>query len=330
MLQLKNNTPFSAAFALFPNEQGVDTLYTMVKATFQIGPQWTLAKAQLKPQQGDEYWGEPETSSLRAASDYHIGKASTDILMSGYAVAPHEQPVRQLDVKLSVGAISKTARVFGDRIWDRGFISPPQVFTRMPLVYERAFGGKDLWDKQVRSSEARNPVGCGYAGKKSAEDMQGMSLPNIECPHELINHYNDCPVPTGFGPLAPGWSSRAQYAGTYDDRWKEERAPYLPDDFNLRFLNTAAPDLIYPGFLQGGETVSISGMHPNGDLEFNLPYVKLRNKITLADTEKSFDFVLETLSLDPNQLQLSMSWRSAFVCDKQALKISQIQVSLAR
>ena len=330
MLQLKNHTPFSAAFALFPNAQGIDTLYTMVKATFKIGPQWTLAENQSEPQQADVYWDKPENSSLRFASDYHIGKAGTDILMSGYAYAPQEQPVRVLDVNLSVGSLSKTLRVFGDRYWNRGLITHPEPFTKMPLVYERAFGGADIHNGIVRSNDERNPTGCGYAGERSVLDMDGVPLPNIECPHELISRHNDRPNLAGFAPVSPSWSTRAQYAGTYDEEWQHQRAPYLPDDFNPLFLNAAHPDLIYPGFLQGDEAVSIQGMHPKGVLNFNLPYVKLRNKLTVAGVEKTCDFVLETLSLDPNQLQLSLTWRSAYECDKQALKISQIFVSLTR
>lgn len=330
MLQLKNNTPFGTAFALLPNEHGIDTLYTMVKATFNIGPQWTLAEVQPEPQQADVYWAEPETSSLRFVSDYHIGKSATDILMSGYACAPQEQPVRQLDVHLAVGSINKTVRVFGDRVWSGGQITQPQSFTKMQLVYERAFGGADVHEKKIRSCEDRNPIGVGYAGQKSAWEMEGTPLPNIECPHELIRDLNDRPTPAGFAPIAPAWLPRRQFAGTYDEQWTQNRAPYLPDDFELTFLNVAHPELIYPGFLQGGEPVSIRGMHPRGDLNFNLPYVKLRNKIMVDNIEHSSDFTLETLALDPNQLQLSMSWRSAFLCDKKALKISQIQVSLAR
>ncbi len=330
MLQLKNHTPFSAAFALFPNAQGIDTLYTMVKATFKIGPQWTLAEKQPEPQQADEYWDKPETSSLRSASDYHIGKAGTDILMSGYACAPEERPVRSLDVHLGVGSISKTLRIFGDRYWNRGLITNPEPFTKMPMVYERAFGGTDIHNGAIRSSETRNPVGCGYAGEKSVLDMDGAPLPNIECPDELITRYSDRPTPAGVAPVPPFWFPRAQHAGTYDEQWQQTRAPYLPDDFNLRFLNVAHRDLIYPGFLQGGEPVSILGMHPAGTLQFNLPYVKLRNKLTVAGVEKTRDFMLETLTLDPNQLQVSMTWRSAYECDKHALKVSQIFVSLTR
>ena len=37
MPQLNNISPFAASTALFPNEDAVDTLYVIVKATFNIG-----------------------------------------------------------------------------------------------------------------------------------------------------------------------------------------------------------------------------------------------------------------------------------------------------
>lgn len=330
MLQLKNNTPFSAAFALFPNEQGVDSLYTIVKATFNIGLQWTLSKDQPPPQQVDKYWGEPTDSSVQFASDYHTGKAASDILMIGSACAPEQHQARQLDVKLQVGLVSKIVRVFGDRFWQQGRITVPEHFSTMPLVYERAFGGKDMVREQVRSAEARNPVGCGYAGKKNQAEMEGQPLPNLECPHQLIQYVEDTPIPACFAPIAGGWQPRASYAGTYDDLWQQHRAPYLPEDYDPRFMNVAHPDLIYPGFLQGGEAVNIQGMHPKGEISFSLPQVKLSNKVLIEDKEYSSGFNLETLILDPNNLQLSLVWRSAFSCDKKTIKVKQITVSLSR
>lgn len=330
MLQLKNNTPFSAAIALYPNEQGVDTLYTMVKSTFKIGPQWTLPDAQLPPQKEDLYWGEPNISSLKLASDYHTGKAATDIIMTGLACTPQQQLLRQMDVGLAVGNISKVIRVFGDRRWDSGRISTPEPFNSMPLVYERAFGGVDLVEGRQRAVEVRNPVGLGFAGQRKEHEINGSFLPNLECPAHLIQDYQETPAPACFASVAANWQPRVGYAGTYDEHWQNTRAPYLPEDYSPRFMNSASPDLIYPGFLTGGEPVVISGMHPMGELKFNLPVINLVSKISLGGKERPVPFVLETLLLDPNQLQVSLVWRAAFSCDKQALKVSQVSISMLR
>lgn len=330
MLQLKNNTPFTSAFALFPDSQGIDTLYVMVKATFLIGSQWTIAEQQLPLYQADEYWGEPGQSSLKNAGEYHIAKPATDILMYGMACSPGMRPVRQMDVGLEVGAIKKIARIFGDRHWQDHHISQPNPFVNMPLIYERSFGGRDYYKDQLRAAELRNPVGKGFVGNKDSSEIEGLALPNIESPAQLISHWQDSPAPLGFGPIAPNWSPRASLGGTYDQRWQEERAPYLPEDFDARFLNVAPADQIYPGFIQGGEPVRIIGMHPDGDFQFNLPYVSLSNKAVIKGEAISAPFVLETLALYPNQQQIAMTWRAAIPCDKRMLNIEQISVSLTR
>ena len=46
MLQLNNLTPFAADIATFPNEQGIDSLYVIVKATFIMGEPLCLADQQ--------------------------------------------------------------------------------------------------------------------------------------------------------------------------------------------------------------------------------------------------------------------------------------------
>lgn len=330
MLQLKNNTSFNTGFALFPDVHGIDNLYIMAKATFLIGDQWTLAEQQLPLYQGDEYWGEPGESSLKNLDEHHIGKPATDILMYGLACSPGQRPVRQMDVGLEVGVLRKVIRVFGDRHWQNQQISQPQPFVNMPIVYERAFGGRDLHNGQLRAVELRNPVGKGFCGGRADTEMEGIALPNLESSTALIRHWQDKPEPVGFGPIAPNWPPRANLGGTYDQQWQQQRAPYLPDDFDPRFLNAAPPDQIYPGFLRGGESVRILGMHPDGDFQFNLPYVNLANKVVIKGELLSAPFRLETLALYPNQKQIAMTWRAAISCDKRILNIENITVSLTR
>lgn len=328
MLQLKNSTPFSAKMALFPNQDGVETLYLIVKADFNIGPRWTLVDEQQAPIEADVYWGEPDKSSLKYASDYHVGKPGTDIVMIGLACATGSKSVTEMDVSLSVGAVGKVVRVFGDRQWLDGRISSPMPFQTMPMVYEKSFGGMHLVDGKIDSVDARNPLGCGYAGSRKAGDMNGVPLPNLEDPTCLIRETSDTPVPAGFGFCSPAWQPRAGFAGTYDQAWRRERAPYLPRDFDNRFLNMAHPDLVCSHPLRGGESVSISGMHPDGDLNFDLPRIDMGSRVKLGTQVDSADFQLETLLLEPNQYQLSMVWRAAYPCDKRAHKIDQVSVGL--
>lgn len=330
MLQLQNTTPFAASMALFPNEDAIDTLYIIVKATFNISTRLTLSDDQLPPVDSDVYWTEPGKSSIKYASDYHIGKPATDVIMLGHACTSGKKEATELDVSLSVGEVCKTVRVFGERQWREGRITPPASFTSMAMVYERAFGGIHVVDGQLAGAETRNPVGRGFAGSRKPEEMTGVPLPNLEDPGNLIKDPSDQPVPACFGACAPNWQPRVGFAGTYDEHWQTSRAPYLPLDFDKRFLNTAHPELVYPGYLQGGEPIRITHMHPAGILQFDVPAVKLHSRVLVAGSDISPAFNLETLILEPNQLRMSLVWRAAVLCDKKALKISDVKISLLR
>lgn len=330
MPQLHNLSPFAASTALLYNEQGVDTLYVMVKASFHIGKGLTLADEQPKPMATDVYWTEPGESSIKYASDLHTGKPASDIIMLGHACAPGQQEATQLDVALSVGKVSKTIRVFGDRQWKDGRITAPAPFKTLALVYEKAYGGVHVVNGRVDSAEMRNPVGRGFAGTRKPEEMNGVPLPNLEDPHHLIRDIKDQPAPACFGFCAPHWQPRASRAGTYDDDWKNTRAPFLPKDFDKRSLNMAHADLVYPGFLEGDEPVEIANMHPNGMIQFDVPRVKLVTRIDMAGKEQTPEFNLETLILEPNRMTVSLVWRAALPCDKQVLKIRDVKVTLSR
>lgn len=329
MLQLKNNTPFAAEIASFPNERGIDSLFVIVKATFVMGAQWTLAETQNPPQMGDEYWGEPGQSSIKALSDFHIGKVATDIIMQGNACALNQQPVTQLAVSLSVGQVSKTVYVVGDRQWQNGMPTAPVPFQEMPLVYERAYGGQYQVEEKVLV-EQRNPVGCGFVGKRSAQQVEGFPVPNLEDPLFPIQNIKDTPVPAGFAPISGHWLPRSQWAGTYDEQWQTTQAPYLPLDFDKRFLNAAHPDLVYPGYLQGGEPIVIKGMHPSGDINLSVPQVKMNCYVTLKGQSIPITLNIETLTIEPNKQQLSLVWLAPFECDKNLLNISEIELKLTR
>lgn len=331
MLQVKNNTRFAAAMALFPNEDAVDTLYVMVKATFDFADAITLAEEQSPLTTADVYWSEPGKSSIKYASDMHVGKAATDIVMLGHACAPGKKDATELDVSIAVGPVKKTIRVFGDRHWQDGEITRPTPFRTMAMVYEKAYGGVHIADGELAAAEPRNPVGRGFAGTRTRAEMNGTPLPNLEDPRQLIREPSDQPTPACFGFCAPNWQPRAAYAGTYDEAWQKTRTPYLPKDFNRQFFNMAHPDLIVPGYLQGGEPVTITHMHPAGTtLKFDIPPVRLVSHVRIGSKIESPAFNLETLILEPNQLNFSTVWRAAVPCDKQTLKISEVKISLSR
>jgi hypothetical protein len=334
MLQLKNNSPFQASIAVFPNEQGVDTLYVIVKGTFSLGETTRLAEKQRAVVLADEYWGKPGTSSIKYTSEAHLSKPCTDVVVIGEACAPDRRPVRQLDVSIAVADRRKSLRIFGDRRWEKGVfgmrMSEAVPFETMPLVYERAFGGMHLInpDKNEIVFEPRNPVGCGFVGKRKNEEINGMKLPNLEDPTCPITKPPHKPTPVGFGFISPAWEPRKSFAGTYDDVWQKTRAPYLPDDFRSEYFNAAHPDLICNGYLRGGEPVEVINASPRGPLRFKLPICQVEAAVRLAGKTASPPCNLETVLIEPSAAMLCLTWRAELPCDKKVLKVEQVELAV--
>ena len=334
MLQFENQTPFQAKASLIPDTRGVDSLVMMVKATFTLGPSLKIADEQTPILVGDEYWGDPLTSSLRYAGEFHLPKPFTDIVCLGRAQAPDRRPLSMLDTLLSVGAYKKSIRVFGDRHWVKGSmglaISQPTSFETMPMIYERAYGGAYIRDSENNEVyfEEYNPVGKGFIGKQSADELVGQPLPNLEDPGHLLSPIGSRPKPVCPAFVAPTWLPRRSYAGTYDDAWQKKRAPYLPDDFDKRFFNTAHPDLVTQVYLQGGEPVELVNLAPNGPLQFCLPTVTLESHVSIRGRVEQPPFFLDTVLLEPEDLRFSMTWRTILCCDKKALQIDQMKIRL--
>ena len=332
MLQLKNTTPFAATMFLFPNREAVDTLYVVVKATFDLHPKLTLADEQRPVAVSDEYWGEPGQSSLKYPNEAHLEKPGTDVIVVAEACAPNDKPVTHLDIAASVAGVEKRARVIGDRIWEKDHKlfrpSAPRAFTRMPLTYEHAFGGTVLADGDDTTAlcEARNPVGLGF-NDETSDGLLGTPLPNIEDPRSPLRAPTDKPAPVGFGAVAASWQPRVQYAGTYDDAWRKTRAPYLPQDFDPRFFNAAPERWTFPRGLQGGEPVLAAGMSPQRLVRFELPRWSLSTSVRIAGAAQTPVLTLETVILEPTDAKLTMTWRAAVPCDKKTLKVEQITIS---
>lgn len=334
MLQLKNHSPLAAAMAVFPDPGGVDTLYVTVKATFRFGERpdspLLLAEKQIAPFGADVYWGEPGASSLRYAAEIHPCKPGTDVALVGSAHAPEGELVTQVDVMLSIAERSKILRVFGDRQWKRGLIDiypgKPAPFSRMPLTWERSFGGVHLDNPKKPQGMRTNPVGIGFKGGRSVNEMVGTPAPNIEDPMQPIKSLGDRYVPQGFGFIPPTWEPRVRYAGTYDEAWEKNRAPYLPADFDTRFFHAASPDLVFETALQGGETVQIVNACHGGVRKFDLPALTPECRVEIDGAIERPTFQLETVLLEPDEDRVCMLFRSALPCDKRALLIGRVDI----
>ncbi|MCH9686572.1 MAG: DUF2169 domain-containing protein [Deltaproteobacteria bacterium] len=336
MLQLHNRSPFEAQMFGIPDRHGIDMMVVVVKATFTIAGSVAIAAEQDPVALADEYWGDPASTSLRLTSEIHTRKVGTDVLVIGEACAPGERPVTELRVAAGVGDHTQQATVHGDRFWTEGVggIRPTSArpFVRVPLTYEHAFGGRHVFDPDNDRfvDEPRNPVGRGFRGKRSTTEMLGQPVPNIDDPRHPLTMLGQSPQPVGFGPLAPSWEARRRYAGTYDDVWRRKRAPYLPEDFDPRFLSTAPQPLRFQENLKGGEPVATIGMHPSGPQRFALPRCQVEVKVRVSGEAIRSPSVLETVVLQPTREQFSMTWRSTTSLDKRMLAVERVDVTVPK
>lgn len=338
MLQVDNQTPFAAALSVFPDVHGVESAYLVVKATFAFTADApALAPMQLPLLAADVYWGDPAQTSLRAAGEFALPKPATDILLIGRAVAPGPG-TRMAEVSVQVGPVHKRVCVFGDRRWERrGSHWQPgeaEVWERMPLRWELAFGGvvpaRDKTAAAVQDWEPCNPVGRGLFDPEALRaGGEPPPLPNLEDPDELIGTEADRPRPACFAPIAPTWLPRRNHAGTYDEAWTKTRAPYLPRDFDTRYFQVAAPDLVAPGYLQGGEPVVLQGFTQGSPLTFALPRLTLEATFDFDGQPQPRPLHLETVLFEPDNARLQMLWRAGLAVDKKLLKLRTARLRCA-
>jgi hypothetical protein len=217
--------------------------------------------------------------------------------------------------------------VVGDRYWIRtlGMVSAtaPEPFETMPLLYERAFGG---WD--AGEFEKRNPVGTGFRSQKGRFE-EGVRLPNLEDPNDPITRYGGMVMPAGLGFTAPDWIPRSVFAGTYDQKWQNERMPLLPHDFDRRFFSAASPGLVAPGYLKGNEPVCIENASRRGTLRFFLPDVpppECRVQLSAGKPDVCLSTNLDTVIINTDEDLVMLLWRASLVLRNGSQDVASVQV----
>ena len=316
MRAIINHTPFKARTGIFANPDRSKSLTAVVKATFSIpdddGALCGLAPEQIEPQPLASYTGERWRSSILRPADIVPYKPGTDVVLIGHAYAPRGQRVTELAASVKVGSLHKSIIVVGDRTWrrtDTGLVmSDPEPFDRMPLVYERAFGGcppsQSAEDRP--DCDERNPLGTGYCVVES--DAHGMRLPNLESPDARITSWRTVPPVAGFGALDDHWASRRRFAGTYDATWRASQRPFLPRDFDSRFHSVASPGLWTPGTLCGELPVELVHVSTTPVMRFQLPDVRVQMSFRLGGDLHERRAELWTIVLEPDERRVSMVW----------------------
>jgi hypothetical protein len=311
-MNIENLTPFGAISLPSMTLSGIDALLVCVAARYDVidrGPELVVSDIQTPPPLADEHHGDPEKTSLAVVGQTVPIRPGTDVHLVGHARAPGNRPTIAVAVSMHVGALQQHAIVMGDRVWQKRLVgeaspSAPIPFQSMPLTWEHAFGGvcgPKHW-------EPRNPVGRGLYRDTTSAD--GMPLANIEARAQPVVSITDRPSPVGFGPIARSWSPRVELAGTYDQRWIEERAPYYPRDLDPEFFFAAPRQLRTSRHLTGGETIRLLGMHAAGAIELELPRSNLVFGAQIDRRAIEIPLVIDALLIDADAPSITLMMRA--------------------
>ena len=249
--------------------------------------------------------------SLAYASDYAVRKRLADVTAVGHAYAPGGHgPAARASFRFGHdgNSFERHIAVFGDRQWERGMLgtaaTSPTPFKRLPLVYERAYGGDGFVD---------NPVGVG---------VQGDRLPNLEAPSRLIAQPSDRAPVMGFGPIAKHWGIDAPALPAHAD---------FPEGFDWdRFQQAPVGQRLAE--LRGDEPFSFAAMHPDKPLiSGRLPSRQARCVLTSVHAEsRRLVLDLDTVAFDLDRMLLSLVWRACFpISHPRAPEVASVTLGLA-
>ena len=224
--------------------------------------------------------------------DMGFPKRSPEVLIAGQSQAPQGTEVKAQDVSVTVGPVTKTFRVFGDRYWikepDGIKLRDAEPYEAMPLDAAHAYGG---------DTHALNPVGKGHAPDLVLDQFGYAALPNIEDPKQLILQHTDKPTPVLFGPLGHEHPLRKSKLGTVPADYLKTTFPAPPPGFDPAYYNMAPLDQRSSDELTGAELLRVTGMSAkNPVISSRLP--GLRPRVFAIHDEKA-----STLSEVPLRLE---------------------------
>ena len=279
----KNTSPFLAESFVAMDKFGKKSLVTVIRATFNVNSDSSVKESEEQTPfvYTDIHYGDRGTTSVLHESDFVPMKPRAEVLLNANAVSPSRKPVTELEVGLRGPGLNKYAVVIGKRRWAKGFFrtrfTPPEPFLSLPLAWHLAFGGADTSDDDPRKHccDVRNPIGIGFHVNRKTID--GVSLPCIENLKQRIVSWADRPEPIGFGSLSRFAKSRAQFAGTYDQHWMDEVLPFLPQDFDERYYQSA-PKNQQLNYLKEGSVFQCLNMCEEGNFLVRLPVLNVSVK----------------------------------------------------
>lgn len=335
-MELINATRMLAGYTMGIEPSGRELLVVVIKGTFHIPAEEAmplhLHEEQVPLVMADVFHGEPGFSAPKYEVDFAPRKQRCDVILNASAYAPGKRPLERVAVGVRIGGWSKSFAVIGERVWQSGggrvSATRPQPFARMPISYDRAFGGVDNTHENPARHSAfmRNPVGRGFHGHLKGKWLNGAPLPNTEEFNRPVIDPHGSYLPMAFGPIGRNWEPRYEFAGTYDQRWLDDVFPFLPMDFDERYYQAAPVDQQLPIPL-GEQTVTLVNLTADGRRSFTLPYFEAPVHVFPRKGEREdLTANLDTLVIEPDEERVTMTWRIARPLKKNMFEIARVLV----
>ena len=331
------------------NDRGEYIFSVIVKRSYSVNADGSTQRCETSGlRKVDRYYedGDPEWATVQYESELAPYKPWTDVVIIGKAYAPGGIPTQHMLVEVTVGERRKVLAISGHRECRYRhdadpLITEPEPFEEMEIRYERAYGGRD--EKTVPDVPfiyPRNFLGTGVVLRNLKEVIDGLIMPNIEDPQDVLSaeriliqepeRWHLQPLPQGLGWRHRTWYPRAALLGSYPPFIAagtitcEEELGLLPRNYfalakqsrlkpyEAHFNNGASYGMIFREF-RGDEPVTLQGLTREGRLQFSLP---AETPIIGLDTGQGLEQLkpqLHTVSIRPEQRQLDLIWRGASV-----------------
>lgn len=318
------------------DKSGRELLVVVAKGTYGIPDnpdrEPLLHDEQVPLVTSDVFTGEPGFSAPLYEIDFAPRKPRCDVLLHGSCYAPNGRPAPYVAVGLKVGSLTKVFKVVGPRVYESGLLrckpSEPLPFAVMPITYNNAYGGVDQANEDATQKQwyPFNHAGIGYYPKKGAGELDGKPLPNTEELDDPISQPDGRYRPMAFGPVGRAWQQRIRWAGTYDQAWLNVKAPFLPDDFDDRYFQSAPEDQQID-FPRGGEQVVMSNLTSRGRTAFRLPDLVLPVHLWRKDGSRHDGKpVVDTITFEPDLDRFTLVWRTSFPLRRNVFEVQQVTV----
>lgn len=331
-MDLTNRTPLPAALSVTELSPELPRVaFLTAKATWTWGPGGDLA---LDTQAPVGLFDDDEATDLGLLPRDSLPRRDEafEVILLGAAYPPRGHAATWCPVALSVGPVKRELLVFGDREWlpvdapttQRG-ISEPQPFDRMPLTWERAYGGSSTVlldpDADVTVSHGLNPLGTGFDPAPGARILgarvgapegwprvdRRRRLPNVERPDDRVANWASDPRPGGWATIP---MDSPMHGRRLADSKALEREPG-PSWPHAEALYRAHPDWILP-LPEAGAPVVLDGLTPSGRLTLRLPRMRVLADWVVGDESGTLELRPHTLVLLPEESRLYLVYRTHF------------------